>query len=310
MTLSEICEQWQQPARLMSKEELKSLLIENWGEIESSSPMIHDERTYELLNDREFLEVFQEVFQQSFERIRLILELPQLVLPVPIDVQSAMSTTRRFSSTPYEAARNRRAARVISNVDYAATEWSFLGQLGRLPEIVQVERPYRQISAAEVSEAFEHGAELHAAFRDEALLFDELTEQPNLSDYDEEYEIVARTAKTRSPKAVAKSAEPIYIWGLQSSKPRAGGNFITYEVRLEENGQLRCNCPGWIFKKNDAVRGCKHTREVEAEAKDFFKKYRAGEQLPTIMPSQEQTERLKASRKTEIGTFGRIIDFD
>lgn len=128
-------------------------------------------------------------------------------------------------------------------------------------------------------------------------------------------DIVARTTTTKTRKAArAKTAkaDPLYTWGLQSSKPRNGGEFITYEVRMEEDGSLRCNCPGWIFKKKDAERGCKHTREVEVEAKDFFQRNKRGEQLPTVAPSYEQTTRLKTNKKTEskIGAFGRIIDFD
>ncbi len=126
----------------------------------------------------------------------------------------------------------------------------------------------------------------------------------------EEYEIVARTTTSRSARSV-KTADPVYVWAFQSSKPRAGGAFITYEVRMEENGDLRCNCPGWIFKKG-TDRFCKHTKNIQDEAKRFHGMFKRGETLPTEVATAEQIERLSAGKKatSNIGTFGRIIDFD
>lgn len=123
---------------------------------------------------------------------------------------------------------------------------------------------------------------------------------------------VARKTTSKSKKAVAKDAEPVYVWGVQSSKPR-GGQFITYEVRLEENGEIRCNCPSWIFKKAKAERGCKHSHSVEDEAKKFFQMFKKGEQLPTVAMTPEQTQRLLSNpKKTEsdIGRFGRVLEID
>lgn len=132
-----------------------------------------------------------------------------------------------------------------------------------------------------------------------------------------EYETVARTATVRSTKNKVKETKdtsPIYVWGLQSSKPRNGGHFITYEVQLKEDGTTSCNCPGWIFKKSSEDRGCKHTRVVEVEAKDFFKKHKKGESLPTVAPSEEQMLRLQKS-KAGVATdtmikFNRVVDLD
>jgi len=36
-----------------------------------------------------------------------------------------------------------------------------------------------------------------------------------------------------------------------------------YTVKLDERGQLSCNCPSWVFKKG-AVRGCPHVEAVKA----------------------------------------------
>ena len=48
-------------------------------------------------------------------------------------------------------------------------------------------------------------------------------------------------------------------WAFPSSK-----GTTTYEVVRQSDGSLTCNCPGWVFKKKDAIRECKHTRLVQA----------------------------------------------
>lgn len=146
----------------------------------------------------------------------------------------------------------------------------------------------------------------------------------------EELEIVTRTTTTRtatrrrstparaSVRGPANNA-PVYIWAMQSSVPRNGGEYIQYEVRLNEDGTTSCNCPGWVFKKKTEVRGCKHTRHVEDEAKVFHARHKRGEQLPTTAPTAEQLMRAantKAGKKAaEAGEsttikFGRFIDLD
>jgi len=35
-----------------------------------------------------------------------------------------------------------------------------------------------------------------------------------------------------------------------------------YEVKRDQNGELSCNCPGWVFKAN-GERTCRHVKEVE-----------------------------------------------
>jgi len=47
-------------------------------------------------------------------------------------------------------------------------------------------------------------------------------------------------------------------WAFPSSK-----GTTTYEVVRQPDGSLTCNCPGWVYKKKDAIRECKHTRLVE-----------------------------------------------
>jgi hypothetical protein len=81
----------------------------------------------------------------------------------------------------------------------------------------------------------------------------------------------------RRSSTATKRAEPVFTWAFRSSQPR-GGQFITYETRLEETGILRCNCPGWIFCRGD--KSCKHTKMVDGEVKEIMRKFRAGEELP------------------------------
>lgn len=143
----------------------------------------------------------------------------------------------------------------------------------------------------------------------------------------EEWEIVARTTTSRR-RRTAKAGranvsgpttknDPVFVWGMQSSKPRNGGHFITYEVRLNDDGSTSCNCPGWIFKKKTDDRGCKHTRhpEVVNNAKDYFERHKRGEQLPTIDPpagaqSSATTQPVTPTAKDQMQGFGRLIILD
>ena len=40
-------------------------------------------------------------------------------------------------------------------------------------------------------------------------------------------------------------------------KSRSGNGW--YLTKKWENGEITCNCPGWIFKRGDAPRKCRHT---------------------------------------------------
>jgi hypothetical protein len=100
------------------------------------------------------------------------------------------------------------------------------------------------------------------------------------------------TSRARTPtRAPGTYGEPVYVWAFRSSQAR-GGQIITYETRLEENGDLRCNCPGWIFCKVEkdsagnptSVKFCKHTASIKEEAPVILASYRAGETLPVLEP--------------------------
>lgn len=156
-----------------------------------------------------------------------------------------------------------------------------------------------------------------------------ITDQLNIREVEEmEWEIVARTTTARSKKRKTTTGsakvggpttknDPIFVWGMQSSKPRNGGHFITYEVRLNDDASVSCNCPGWIFKKKTDDRGCKHTRhpEVVANAQDFFERHQRGEQLPTIDPPAGQAASVTTAprpptAKDQMQGFGRLIILD
>jgi len=117
---------------------------------------------------------------------------------------------------------------------------------------------------------------------------------------------------------MANADEPVFTWALKSSKPRLGGAHITYEVRLKENGDVTCNCPGWAFKRPGKARGCKHTNIVGAEAQDIYKKYKKGEMLPVldlepdIVKSASIASTLEATKgkEGEHYKFGRVISID
>lgn len=156
-------------------------------------------------------------------------------------------------------------------------------------------------------------------------------EPPDVREVEEQEWDVARTTTTRRRRTTTPGRatvagpttknDPIYTWGMQSSRPRNGGEYITYEVRLNDDGSLSCNCPGWIFKKNTSDRGCKHTRhpEVVANAQDYYERHQRGEKLPMEAPTAEQLERVKNSRdgkkaaeagKNPTEGFGRFVELD
>ena len=116
----------------------------------------------------------------------------------------------------------------------------------------------------------------------------------------------SRTAATRT------QAAPVYTWAFKSSIPRAGGKLIDYITQLEEDGSLRCNCPGWVFKKKGQERRCKHTDQVQGEVKEIMRKYKAGETLELVdlgtgtAATAEQLQ-LRNAAESKI-TYGRVIE--
>lgn len=58
-----------------------------------------------------------------------------------------------------------------------------------------------------------------------------------------------------------------------------------YETILHTNGDVTCNCPGWIYARKGQPRTCKHTQRIEDEAGRLFRAYQNGE-----IKVQAQTE--------------------
>lgn len=106
---------------------------------------------------------------------------------------------------------------------------------------------------------------------------------------DQKVETVVQTSssrtKTKAKKSVAKAPKKkpspaIFQWTFQSSQD-VGGQKAVYSTLLRSNGDMTCNCPGWIFKRG-TDRFCKHTKMVEVEAKGLYKDHKAGKELPAM----------------------------
>jgi len=61
--------------------------------------------------------------------------------------------------------------------------------------------------------------------------------------------------------------EVIYSWGVKSEH-RA----VQYEIILRRNGETSCDCPGWVFKRKDQERGCKHINAMLAPEIDTIRR--------------------------------------
>lgn len=129
-----------------------------------------------------------------------------------------------------------------------------------------------------------------------------------------------RTASVETDPAKREYGEPVFTWAFASSKPR-GGTIVTYETRLEEDGQLRCNCMGWVFQRKNPdgspkPRHCKHIDMIADEWPVILRKWRAGEDLPIMNPEalQQRTTSRPSPEMPDAGTdsrlrHGRVIDF-
>jgi hypothetical protein len=101
--------------------------------------------------------------------------------------------------------------------------------------------------------------------------------------------------------------DPVFTWAFASSQPR-GGQIIQYETRLEENGTIRCNCPGWIFSKGEpADKTCKHKKLIGDEAPDILRRFRRGEELPTMdLPPGLMTRATGRASSADTGPAGPV----
>jgi len=74
---------------------------------------------------------------------------------------------------------------------------------------------------------------------------------------DEEGRARPITPKTEKPKPKVNVKvffePPIAVWGYESSSSSR-----IYTVRLNKDGSLSCNCPGWIYRRT-----CRHVKDME-----------------------------------------------
>ena len=85
--------------------------------------------------------------------------------------------------------------------------------------------------------------------------------------------------RVRAQKVVAPRI-PIYVWSFESSRARAGTPTV-YATELFEDGTVRCNCPGWVYKRKDAL-GCKHTDQVRHEIPTLLQMFKDGAAFPVL----------------------------
>lgn len=60
------------------------------------------------------------------------------------------------------------------------------------------------------------------------------------------------------PPSSGPHGRAVAAWANPSSR-----GSTTYETVLWASGELTCDCPGWVNKKRDQPRGCRHTKEIE-----------------------------------------------
>ncbi len=112
--------------------------------------------------------------------------------------------------------------------------------------------------------------------------------------------------------AKVKKADAIFQWTFKSNQ-EVQGTRAMYSTLLRSDQTLTCNCPGWIFKKKgETERFCKHTKQVEEEAKGIFKKWKSGGQLPTILQGDSAVSDIPTTKATAVPgiKYGRVIEID
>lgn len=58
------------------------------------------------------------------------------------------------------------------------------------------------------------------------------------------------------------SLEPVKKWKSDPRESRSGATYIT---QLNSNGIMSCQCSGWVFKKKNKARICKHIKDIAAD---------------------------------------------
>lgn len=92
----------------------------------------------------------------------------------------------------------------------------------------------------------------------------------------------------------------LYTWAEPSSR-----GTTTYECTVWANGEITCNCPGWLnFRKGTDTRTCKHTKKNAAEAQRYLAMFKAGQPIP-----KAQTKLVAVAATTTVApsTQGRMF---
>jgi len=89
-------------------------------------------------------------------------------------------------------------------------------------------------------------------------------------------------------KQMAKSYREVQRFPSKSNPSKE------YTVKVDENGDLSCNCPAWTFKKNDA-RTCKHVQSVDSGV---------ATPVPAAAPAPQAGSRDKGGTLTDL--FARL----
>lgn len=58
------------------------------------------------------------------------------------------------------------------------------------------------------------------------------------------------------------NGEVVAVWTHESTHWNT-----SYTTLLRSDGELTCDCPGWVYQRKGQERGCKHTRMVTEQAK-------------------------------------------
>lgn len=87
---------------------------------------------------------------------------------------------------------------------------------------------------------------------------------------------------------MAKNYNPVATYPSSSNPGKV------YTVSVDEQGNLSCSCPAWVFKKQD-VRTCKHVQDYQRNG---------GPVKPAPAPTPQATAREKGGSLSEL--FDRL----
>lgn len=111
------------------------------------------------------------------------------------------------------------------------------------------------------------------------------------------------------------SDTPIFSWEIQSTRVSRTGRSPKYVIVLYADGCASCDCPGWVYKRPNKDRGCKHIDSMAAEIQETHRQHLRGEPLE-VLPDTPLSVPETAPRQESGGPvvpaprYGRVIDLD